>query len=475
MKLIGRKKECDQLEELLRVNRPQFIAVYGRRRVGKTYLIKRFFKESFSFYVTGVKNMTARERLSAFGRALAEAGHVSKNVTPTNWPEAFASLKELLQSDSVYREPSSGKRIVFIDELPWIAGKRGAFLKALDEFWNKWGESQEDLILIVCGSATSWIIKNIIEDSGGFHDRVTKRMRILPFKIDECKELLVENGVRFSDRELIESYMVFGGIPYYLNLLSPSLSLSQNIQRLCFDESGELRHEHVELLSSLFANPGIHSTILRTLFGHRDGMTRADLARTKGIVDGEPLTTALSELEQCGFIRAFPDFKKERTGMLFQLIDPFILFSYTYLDTRKLSEWMTFVGTPSYYSWTGHAFEAVCLNHIKEIKKALGIEGVSTNEFSFRNANGGKPFQIDLLIDRRDDVVNLCEMKYSSGEYEMDGKEEMAIATRLERFRLLTGTKKAVRVTLVTPYGLARNKHSGIADNEVAFIRDIIG
>ncbi len=474
MKLIGRKKECDELNELLRVNRPQFVAVYGRRRVGKTYLIKRFFKDSFSFYVTGVKKMTPRERLSAFGRALGEAGYRSGGA-PKNWPDAFARLRELLRSDSVYREPSSGKRIVFIDELPWIAGKRGSFLKALDEFWNKWGESQEDLLLIICGSATSWIIKNIIEDTGGYHDRVTKRMRILPFKIAECKALLDENGVRFSDRELIESYMVFGGIPYYLNLLSPSLSLSQNVQRLCFDESGDLRHEHIELLSSLFSNPSIHSAILKALFGHPDGLVRADLAKIKDIGDGEPLTTALDELEQCGFIRAFPDFKKEKTGMLYQLIDPFILFSYTYLNNRRVSDWMGFVGTPSYYVWGGHAFEALCMNHIREIKRALGIEGVSTNEFSFHNAKGDNPFQIDLLIDRRDDVINLCEMKYSSSEYEMDAEEEKRIRRRLERFRLLTGTRKAVRVTLITPYGLARNKHSGIADNEIAFVGDVMG
>ena len=418
--------------------------------------------------------MTPRERLAAFGRSLSEAGF-PRTGAPKNWPEAFSRLKELLESDSAYKEPSFGKKVVFIDELPWLAGKRGSFLKALDEFWNKWGESQEDLVLIVCGSATSWIIKNIVKDRGGFHDRVTKKIRLLPFKIAECKALLKENGIRFSDREIMESYMVFGGVPYYLNLLLPTHSLSQNIQRLCFEESGDLRSEHIDLLSSLFENSRIHSAILKALFNNPNGLVRTELAEMKEIGDGEPLTTALVELEQCGFIRAYPDFKKEKTGFLFQLVDPFILFSYTYLASRKISDWMSFVGTPAYYSWCGHAFETLCLNHVGEIKKALGIEGVASNEYSFFSAKSEQRFQIDLLIDRKDEVINLCEMKYSSVEYEIDADEEKKILRRAERFRTLTGTRKAVRVTFVTPYGVARNKHYGILANEIVFMDEIVG
>lgn len=469
LKIIGRKDECAELEELLAGHRPQFVAVYGRRRVGKTYLIKRFFNERFSFYVTGVKLDTPRQRLKRFAKSLAEAGDPKKSA-PKNWEEAFTRLKETLSRPDVYREPTGGKRVIFIDELPWIAGKRKSFLAALDAFWNGYGESQEDLILIVCGSATSWIIGNIVDDRGGFHNRITKQLRIMPFGIGDCKVLLEDNGVSFSDSELLEAYMVFGGIPYYLNLLSPRFSLAQNIERLCFSESGELRYEYDRVLKSLFDNSAYHGLILKEMHAHPEGILRKDLALAKGIGNGSQLTIALDELEQCGFICPFKNFKKKKYGPSYRIIDPFVLFSLSYLGTHKVSSWLNFISTPGYYSYLGRAFEIVCLNHIPEIKKSLGISGLSTEEGAFRNA----ACQIDLLISRKDGVVNLCEMKYGKTPYEIDGEYEEKLLGKAEAFREATKSKAALRITMVTAYGIKDNKHSHCVSDQVNFVQDII-
>ncbi|MBR6014981.1 MAG: ATP-binding protein [Firmicutes bacterium] len=440
----------------------EFLVVYGRRRVGKTYLIKEYFNQRFSFYATGVASTDMKEQLGYFHDSLKEYGSTEKKQ-PANWREAFAQLKEILSLDSVARDPVTGKRIVFIDEVPWMDTARSGFKTALDHFWNSWASSQSDILLIVCGSATSWIIENILEDEGGFYDRVTRQIHLQPFSLAECEMYYASKDIPFGRQEMIESYMVFGGIPFYLNLLDRRLSLAQNIEALVFKENGQLHYEYDRLFRSLFKNPTKHFAIISAIAQKRYGMTREEIQKATKIGDGALLTKALSELQQCGFIRKYRNFTTKKNGCIYQVIDPFVLFCFEFMQDKKLSSWMSFVGKPGYYTWCGLAFEIVCLNHIKQLKAALGISGVETSDYSWRSDDA----QIDLLIDRMDKVINICEMKYSLKEYEITAEYEKNLAHKLEAFRDATGTKKALHITMVTANGLSHNSHSGIVVNEI--------
>lgn len=461
MKIVGRKKERNIIADCLASSRSEFLVIYGRRRVGKTYLIREYFNDSFSFYATGVANGKTRDQLKAFNNALLQYGCPEKKV-PSDWFEAFERLRGLLEREMVVRESQSRKKIVFLDELPWMDTARSDFKSALDWFWNSYGSAQSDLLLIVCGSATSWIVNNILTDTGGLYNRITRQIHLAPFTLKECEELLEYNGINFSRRQIIESYMVFGGIPYYLNLLNYRLSLAQNIDELCFSEYGQLHYEYDRLYSSLFKKADRHIAIIQALAKKRSGMTRVELSGIVGIGDGEPLTKALCELEQCGFIRKYRNFTKAKQGHYFQLIDPFTLFSLNFLQTKNNSSWLNYIGTPAYYSWCGNAFELVCLNHIPQIKQALGISGIESSEFSWRSIETASGAQIDLLIDRRDDVINICEMKYTLEPFVIDADYEKNLIHKRELFRCETGTKKALLLTLVASEGVKKNVHSEI-------------
>ena len=466
MKIIGRKYEMNYIDQTLKSNRPEFVAVYGRRRVGKTYLIKEYFNGRFSFYSTGVPNTKTREQLKAFNEALIEYGCEERNI-PKDWFEAFRRLKNILISDCVYIDEVSGRRVVFLDELPWMDTARSDFKSALDYFWNSWASTQQDLVLIVCGSATSWIIKNLLQSTGGFYNRVSRKLRIMPFSLAEGQEFYVENGISMSRDEMISAYMAFGGIPYYLNLLDRRKSLAQNVEALCFKESGELYFEYDTLFKSLFKKYEIHTAIINVLAEKRAGITRKELAARKEIPDGEGLTKALMELEQCGFIRKYRNFRCEKNGSIYQITDPFILFS-KYVRMRNINSWLSFIGTPAYNAWSGNAFETVCFNHIPQIKNALGISGIESNEYAWRSTESRPGAQIDMLIDRSDNVINVCEVKYSNKEFAIDAAYEKNLNNKLDSFSMESGTKKSLHLTFITANGLTHNEHSGKVINEIS-------
>ena len=296
MSIIGRKNEMNYLSSCLESGRPEFLVLYGRRRVGKTYLIKEYFGSRFSFYATGVSNLKTKDQLRLFNEALIQHGSGVKSV-PKDWFEAFSRLKMVLEDPKAVRDAASGRRVVFLDELPWMDTARSNFKSALDYFWNSWASSQSDLFLIVCGSATSWIIENIFSDRGGFYNRITRQIHLMPFTLKECEELFAANGIVMSRRKIIESYMVFGGIPYYLNCFDRRLSLAQNIDELLFKEGGQLHYEYERLFRSLFRNSEKHIAIIEAIAEKKSGITRVELAKIDRIGDGEPLTKALGELE----------------------------------------------------------------------------------------------------------------------------------------------------------------------------------
>ena len=463
MKIIGRKYEKESLMQCLRSKRPEFVVVYGRRRVGKTYLIKEFFNKQFSFYATGLTDEKMKGQLKGFNASLNEYGYEEKSI-PEDWFEAFARLRKLMESDKVYREPINNKRVVFIDELPWMDTARSDFKNALEYFWNSWASSQEDLVLITCGSATSWIINNLLTNKKGFHNRVTRRIHLAPFTLAECEELYDLNDVVMTRKQMIESYMFFGGIPYYLNLLDSRLSLTQNVNEMCFKEQGALYDEFYSLFHSLFDKPEKHMAILGALAKKKEGLTRAELSKREEIGGGSVLTKDLRELQECGFIRRFRTISEREE--FYQIIDPFTLFSISFLENKRFDSWNEYINSPGYNSWRGNSFEIVCLNHINQIKNALGISGIETKEFAWRSKSENKA-QVDLIISRKDGVTNLCEMKFTNEEYTLDAEEYGKIQKRLAQFQKESGTKNAIHVTLVCGTGYKQNKYSGIIQNVI--------
>ena len=466
MKIIGRNREKDVLSKCLSSKRPEFVVVYGRRRVGKTFLIKEYFNGQFSFYATGLSDEKTKGQLKAFHASLQIYGCTEKKL-PDDWFEAFARLRAILETKDIYRDPVCGRRVVFLDELPWMDTARSDFKSALEFFWNSWGSSQEDLLLIVCGSATSWIIKHMLKERKGFHNRVTRRIRLLPFTLKECEDLLENNGIVMTKGQMIECYMVFGGIPYYLNLISSRLSLAQNIDELLFKPYGELRDEYDELFYSLFRKPEKHMAIIKALSDSKNGKTRQELSEVKAIGGGSVLTENLLELEQCGFIRRYTNYEKPTNGAYFQLVDPFVLFSLRFLEARKQSSWMEYIHSSSYNAWRGNAFEICCINHVSEIKKALGIAGVDTMEYAWRSEASEPGAQIDLLIDRKDDVINLCEMKYTDAAFEVDKSEYGKLMNRLGAFQKEVRPGKTIHMTLVSVNGLLDGKYASVFQNVI--------
>ncbi len=463
--IVGRIYEKSIIQQCLDSRRSEFLAVYGRRRVGKTFLIKEFFHNKFSFYATGVKSKQKKVKLSLFNEALIAYGSKDHSV-PENWFKAFSKLRSLLESSRCYRDEVSKKKIIFLDELPWMDSPRSEFKAALDYFWNGFASSQDDILLIVCGSATSWIINNIARDTGGFYNRLTNQICLAPFHLKDCKELSKELGLDFNEETIAKAYMVFGGVPFYWNLLLPSESLDQGIERLCFNEKGALRYEYQNLFASLFSLKNNHQEIVTALSKKASGLTRDELQTQAKIPGGKSLTKALDELEQCGFIRKFVRPGKTN-GAFYQIYDPFCRFATDFLLKKKASSWLSYENTPSYYSWLGNAFELLCLAHVDEIKNALGISGVETAEYSYRSKTHCPGAQIDLVIDRKDGVSNLCEMKYTSSAFQIDREYAANLTNKQEAFRLETKTKNAVRITLISANGIVRNKYSDIVKNVI--------
>lgn len=464
--LVARKKERELLKSAFEADESQFIAVFGRRRVGKTYLIRETYQEKFTFQHTGYANTGTKGQLFAFVASLKEHGLQDCEI-PVNWLEAFELLKELI------RNSRSERKVVFIDELSWMDSGRSDLMSALEGFWNGWASARKDIVLIVCGSATSWMLSKIVHNKGGLYNRLTAQINLMPFTLAECAEYAASRGIVMNRHQLLECYMAMGGVPYYWSLLRKELSLSQNIDLVFFAEDAPLKNEFRYLFHSLFKHPESYIAIIEALGTRKAGMDRSELLRITGMTNSGGFSSRLEELEECGFIRKYRGYGKERKNAVYQLIDNFVLFHYKFLEKRPSDEhyWSNQENTPARNAWTGIAFERVCFQHLAEMKKALGISGVVTEVSTWscaadpdRGINGS---QIDLLIDRRDQVINLCEMKYSTQEYSITKKVDADIRHKVNDFRAVTGTKNAIHVTFVTPYGLVQNSFAGNVQSEI--------
>ena len=466
MSLIGRIEEQNKLNTLLESQRAEFVVLYGRRRIGKTFLIKEFFQNKFSFYSTGVLSNKNKDELMAFNKSLIEYGS-KDNTVPKNWFDAFTRLENMIVNKEIKIDQRYNKIIIFLDELPWFDTGKSDFKPAFELFWNSFASTQNNLILIVCGSATSWIINNLLNGRGGFHNRITSKIPVKPFTIKEAEQLInISNKNNLSRDDIINAYMIFGGVPYYLNLIDPKFSLVQNIDNICFKEDGELTNEYENLFSSLFKKHENHVKVISALAKIKKGMTRNQLLQETKLSSGDTFSRVLLELEECCFIRKYTDYKKTSKEGLYQLIDPFILFSLNYMKNRKFGSWENYVGEPSYYSWCGYAFEILCINHINSIKHALMIEGIDSLNYSYSNTSKGGA-QIDLLIDRKDNTINLCEIKYSTQEFSIDNDYEKKLLNKIEVFKNDTKTRKNIQLTFITLNGIKKNSHSGIVRKDL--------
>ena len=465
---IGREKEQQLLNEYISSDQSEFIAVYGRRRVGKTFLIQHVIGNDYAFYVAGMNNVSMRMQLKNFMQGIRK----KKGSMPPaeSWLDAFIALEDYLES------LPDGRKIVFIDEMPWMDTPRSNFISGLEHFWNSWASWRNDIKLIVCGSATSWILNNLIKNRGGLHNRVTHKIPLKPFTLKECQEYFAARQFRLSTRQIAECYMVLGGVPFYLSKLSKAEGIAQNIDRLLFAEDGELHDEFSSLYNSLYKNAARHIKIVTAIATKGKGLTRQELIEKTSLSDNGKFSQMLEELESCGFIRSYVPFvsetaRKRRTGVagnknsdtLYQLIDPFTLFHFQVMrraDSNDANYWSNNQNPHVFSTWSGLAFEMLCLNHFEQIKVALGISGITTNVFSWFGKGDNRSAQIDMLIDRADNAINLCEMKFYSKAYPMSVKDEEDIERKVSTFLEATKTDKTIIVTMITDKGLERNEHS---------------
>ena len=463
MEIIGRKQEINLLKMSIESGKPELIAVYGRRRVGKTYLVRQYFKDDFAFYSTGIYEGTKREQLAFFNKQLNET---AKGAYPMadDWFSAFDQLKHLLMHSA------QKTKVIFLDELPWMDTPRSRFLKAFETFWNSWGCTQPDVKLIVCGSATTWMTDKFLGGKGGLHGRVTRNIPLAPFNLSETEQLLAKQGIKWNQRQVLDCYMVFGGIPYYLSLLQKKLSVVQNVDALFFALSAQLKNEYDFLFKSLFNQAETYKSVVALLAKKAMGLSRQEIIQSLNLQDNGGVTEILDNLCKCDFIRKYSAFGKTERDALFQLTDLFSLFYLKFVKGyhgQDANRWSNMLDTPTQNIWRGYAFEQVCLLHIPQIKKALGINGIQSDISSWHYRDEHQGGQIDMVIDRRDQTINLCEMKYSAGPYEITKAYDEKLIQRRELFRQQTKTRKSLHLTMITTHGLLSNKYSNDIQSEV--------
>lgn len=464
--MVGRKEELSILKSLEQADESSFVAVYGRRRVGKTYLIRHAFEDKFTFYITGIGNIGLEAQLTNFYAGLVRTfPWIEDKKMPDNWFFMFQLLITALENcDDV-------QKVLFFDELPWLDEPKADFIPALEHFWNSWASARRDVILIVCGSAASWMVNNLINNRGGLHNRVTHRIRLDPFTLNECEAFLRQKKATYDRYQIVQLYMALGGIPFYLKAVNTGKSVAQNINDLCFSKKGILRLEFDNLYASLFKNAEKHISIIETLAKKAKGMERTELLKNAKLTDGGSASKILKELEESSFIQKYPAFGKSNRYVLYQLTDFYSLFYLKFIkNTSDLDKdfWLNALDNPEIRAWTGYAFEQVCLMHLDQIKQALGISGIQTRSSAWIGESNGQKAQVDLVIDRRDQVINLCEMKFSIHPFEIDKRYSEELQNKIGVFKTVTKTQKAIFLTLITTFGLHQNSRgSGLVQNEL--------
>lgn len=453
-KLVGRRYEINILQESLHNSSSELIAIYGRRRVGKTFLVREFFKKHLVFEISGLYNGNMNDQIKNFSNEIHKKDRSLKSHIPEDWLASFALLETYLNK---LKKP--GKKVIFIDEFPWVATARSKFLMAFESFWNRYCTKRKDLIVVICGSAASYMIQKIIRNKGGLHNRITRQIRLLPFNLGETQQFLKSRGIDYTSYDIAQIYMAMGGVPHYLEKLRKGASVAQNIDQLCFEKDGTLRNEFNQLYTSLFDDSEKHLTIIKTLASSNKGITRLELAARSNIPSGGDLSLKLEELIESGFVSEYPYFGNKKQLTLYRLSDEYSKFYLKFIQNNQNSgagTWQKLYKSSAYTSWAGFSFETLCLKHILQIKKALRIDAIfSTNSSWFNNTA-----QIDLLINRDDNIMNLCEIKFYNTDFTIDKKYYLSLKNKIAALQLATRTRKNIFITMITTYGLYENKYS---------------
>lgn len=463
--MVGRDEEIERLRNLLETKESEFVTVVGRRRVGKTFLIRETYKKEIAFELTGIQYADMKEQLSNFHFAMREwfKNYDTDQPKAKNWVDAFQLLITELK-----KSKSKKKRVIFIDELPWIATARSGFLKGLSFFWNSWA-SKHNILLATCGSAASWMIQKIILNKGGLHNRVTAQLSLQPFTLKESRAYLKSLGIRLNHHQMAQLYMVIGGIPYYLKQVPPGKSVPQIVSTLLFSKNAPLRNEFDNLYQSLFTNYDKYVAIIEACYTKWKGITHSELSKLTGFPTGGSLSRMVNELEASGFLLLSQPFDKRKKDMLIRLVDEFSIFYLKYKKGTRLTNWNAVSRTQSFKSWQGFAFENLCLKHIEQIKSALGISAVTTSTYSLaqKGTQSIQGCQIDLLIDRADEVINLCEAKFHNATFTIDKKYAGTLQNKKKVLESKLPRDKVPHLTLITSHGIKNNKYSDLVDSAV--------
>lgn len=459
--MVGREEEVDLINASLAKKEAHLMAMVGRRRVGKTYMIRQVLQENIVFEFTGTQYASKANQLSKFSQKLTEFNKVGiKAQTPTDWAEAFNQLKAYLQN----LRKSKKKPVVFFDELPWIDSRRSGFLQEFTYWWNDWA-CKENLMVVICGSAASWMIKKVINNKGGLHNRVHQTINLKPFTLAETHQFLESKNIKLNHYNTLQLYMALGGVPFYLEQVAPGETATQAINRLCFSKNGGLANEFDNLYAALYDKPENHISVIKALKKKWKGLTRQEIIQETKMSNGGGLTKVLDELTASSFIIEIVPFGKKKKDTLYRLADEYSLFYLQFIEGQKKSsanQWLQQFASQAYKTWCGYAFENICLKHVEPIKKALGISGIQTEVSSFAGTRDktGSGLQIDMLIDRADKAINLCEIKYYADEWLLTEADATQLRKRRERFRQLSQSKKILFNTVISTYGVATNEHS---------------
>jgi uncharacterized protein len=458
MKIAGRQEEIALLQSLFEKDESSFVAVYGRRRIGKTYLIRQVYENDIVFECSGVLEENMEQQLENFWRSLNETNpQAQPALPPKTWIEAFFQLRAYLKT-----QKQDTKKIIFLDEIPWFETPRSGFLAALDSFWNQFCTKRSDIILVICGSAASWIIDKIINNRGGLHNRLTNRILLMPLSLGETKAFFELKNVKLNLKDIAQIYMCVGGVPFYIKDIKAGDSVPQILDHLFYHKQAVLKNEFPNLYAALFKNNTFHEKVVEALSSKNKGLTRNEIIQVTGIKGGGGLTTVLEELTQCGFIMPIYPINKGKEDCLYRLIDEYSLFYFKFLkDAKTNSSWSQIVENPTYKIWSGYAFENLCFKHTFQIKKAMGIHGIITNEYSYvyKGDEDLPGIQIDLVIDRADNCMNVLEVKFHNEEFVVTEEYERQLRRKVYTFQTKTRTRKNIFITMLSVFGVKKNAH----------------
>jgi len=458
--IVGRDIEKEKLRLAMQSHRSELIAVYGRRRIGKTYLIREYFSKNCLFSFSGLRKGIRSDQLLNFMLELREYSGGYHDILPQNWLEAFNVLKQYLKR----KRKTKTKKVIFIDEFPWVDTARSGFLPAFENFWNTYCTTRKDLIVVICGSAASYMIKKIIHNRGGLHNRITREIKLKPFDLGEVKSFFQYKKINIPDIEILKIYMAFGGVAEYLEHVEIGDSSVTAIDRLCFQKRAQFEKEFDEVFKSLFEEGSYHEQIIKVLAaGPKKGMTRNDLLNKKRLTSGGQFSKSLAELIESGFVEKYQSYRSERKTTLFRIFDEFCLFHLKFIQPFKGNSWSNLFTKNEYTIWCGHAFELICYKQVESIKKALHCDQIVSNNYSWSNPKA----QIDLVIDRDDNVANLCEIKFYSDKFVLDSSYAAKLRNKENQYKKDTGTKKGVNTVMITTWGITGVDQIGLVTQSI--------